>query len=335
MTIKDIARESGYGVATVSRALNDHPDVSKETKEKIKAIVERYGFVPNSNARQLKVQQRKSVIIVVKGAFNLFFADILERMQVHIASEGYSAEVHYIDECANEVAVAAQLCRELKPQGVIFLGGNVAIYKRHFGEIELPCVLATTVSQELSFANLSMVGIDDCAAGAQACRYLLSSGHSAIGVIGGDRAQSYISARRYEGFCSAYGADGDVHDPSYYCTASFSLESGYTAMKKLLARHPDISAVFCMSDLLAIGAMRAVCDAGLRVPQDVSVMGFDGIELGAYCTPRLASLRQPQKQIADRSVEQLLAQIEKGAPASTSVLEASLVEGESVSRFER
>ena len=121
MTIKDIARESGYAVSTVSRALNDHPDVSREAKEKIKAIVAAHKFVPNSNARQLKVQQNRSIIIVVKGAFNMFFAAILERMQSLISCSGYSAEVHYLDEDADEVLVGEQLQRERKPLGFIFL----------------------------------------------------------------------------------------------------------------------------------------------------------------------------------------------------------------------
>ena len=112
LTIKDIARESGYAVSTVSRALNDHPDVSREAKEKIKAIVAAHKFVPNSNARQLKVQQNRSIIIVVKGAFNMFFAAILERMQSLISCSGYSAEVHYLDEDADEVLVGEQLQRE-------------------------------------------------------------------------------------------------------------------------------------------------------------------------------------------------------------------------------
>ena len=110
-------RESGYAVSTVSRALNDHPDVSREAKEKIKAIVAAHKFVPNSNARQLKVQQNRSIIIVVKGAFNMFFAAILERMQSLISCSGYSAEVHYLDEDADEVLVGEQLQRERKPLG--------------------------------------------------------------------------------------------------------------------------------------------------------------------------------------------------------------------------
>ena len=165
MTIKDIARESGYAVSTVSRALNDHPDVSREAKEKIKAIVAAHKFVPNSNARQLKVQQNRSIIIVVKGAFNMFFAAILERMQSLISCSGYSAEVHYLDEDADEVLVGEQLQRERKPLGFIFLGGNTCSFEARFSAIAVPSVLATTLADHLNFGNLSSVGIDDTAAG--------------------------------------------------------------------------------------------------------------------------------------------------------------------------
>ncbi|MFR1786267.1 MAG: LacI family DNA-binding transcriptional regulator [Ruthenibacterium lactatiformans] len=180
MTIKDIARESGYAVSTVSRALNDHPDVSREAKEKIKAIVAAHKFVPNSNARQLKVQQNRSIIIVVKGAFNMFFAAILERMQSLISCSGYSAEVHYLDEDADEVLVGEQLQRERKPLGFIFLGGNTCSFEARFSAIAVPSVLATTLADHLNFGNLSSVGIDDTAAGRRAARFLLSAGTGAL-----------------------------------------------------------------------------------------------------------------------------------------------------------
>lgn len=180
MTIKDIARESGYAVSTVSRALNDHPDVSREAKEKIKAIVAAHKFVPNSNARQLKVQQNRSIIIVVKGAFNMFFAAILERMQSLISCSGYSAEVHYLDEDADEVLVGEQLQRERKPLGFIFLGGNTCSFEARFSAIAVPSVLATTLADHLNFGNLSSVGIDDTAAGRRAARFLLPAGTGAL-----------------------------------------------------------------------------------------------------------------------------------------------------------
>ena len=320
MTIKDIARESGYAVSTVSRALNDHPDVSREAKEKIKAIVAAHKFVPNSNARQLKVQQNRSIIIVVKGAFNMFFAAILERMQSLISCSGYSAEVHYLDEDADEVLVG-------EPLGFIFLGGNTCSFEARFSAIAVPSVLATTLADHLNFGNLSSVGIDDTAAGRRAARFLLSRGHRRIAVIGGNRAVSSISDQRYQGFLQGFADEGLSHDEALYQKANYNLGSGYRAMNKLLARDAGFTAVFCMSDIMAVGAMRALTDAGLRVPQDISVLGFDGIELGQYAVPRLATVSQ---EIADQSVALLLGQIEKAAPPQTRVVSTGLLEGESV-----
>ena len=327
LTIKDIARESGYAVSTVSRALNDHPDVSRE---KIKAIVAAHKFVPNSNARQLKVQQNRSIIIVVKGAFNMFFAAILERMQSLISCSGYSAEVHYLDEDADEVLVGEQLQRERKPLGFIFLGGNTCSFEARFSAIAVPSVLATTLADHLNFGNLSSVGIDDTAAGRRAARFLLSRGHRRIAVIGGNRAVSSISDQRYQGFLQGFADEGLSHDEALYQKANYNLGSGYRAMNKLLAREAGFTAVFCMSDIMAVGAMRALTDAGLRVPQDISVLGFDGIELGQYVVPRLATVSQPQQEIADQSVALLLGQIEKAAPPQTRVVSTGLLEGESV-----
>lgn len=332
MTIKDIARESGYAVSTVSRALNDHPDVSRKAKEKIKKIVEAYGFVPNNNAKQLKQQQSQNIVIIVKGMFNLFFNNIIEEMQSVISDAGYGVQLHYIDEDANEVLVGAQLGRERKPRGMVFLGGNSQSFEKGFAEISTPCVLVTSTSPGLSFKNLSLVGIDDQEAGRLAGEYLLRKGHRRIGVIGGNVEVSEISALRYRGFCNAFIARGVHHPYSLYQTTSFNLAGAYRSMEKLLAAEADKrpTAVFCMSDLMAIGAIRAARDAGLRVPEDISVLGFDGIELGRYASPRIATVRQPQKEMVRTAMELLMRQIEHREEGGRSVLPIELVEGESV-----
>ncbi len=334
MTIKDIAKESGYAVSTVSRVLNNHPDVSSEAKERIQEIVEKHGFVPNNNARQLKSQDPSGILILVKGAFNSFFAAILERMQLDISSAGYSAEVHYIDEEADEVLVSEQLIRERKPLGIIYLGGNVDGFKARFKHISLPCVLATTVSKQLAFKNLSQVGVDDEKAGADACGFLLENNHRKIAVIGGRAETSYVSKLRLEGFKRGYKEiTGTDFDSEYYQHASFNLESGYKAMNKLLERCKDITAVFCMSDILAIGAKRAIVEAGLRVPDDISILGFDGISLTRFCTPSMCTLMQPQQEIAETSVKLLLSQITQGEKAQTVIMNAVVESGESVAKL--
>ncbi|PWM37832.1 MAG: LacI family transcriptional regulator [Clostridiales bacterium] len=330
MTIKDIAKESGYAVSTVSRALNNHPDVSAEAKERIAQVVARYGFVPNSNARQLKQQQSSNIVLIVKGISNLFFSGIVEQMQNLISSNGYSAVVHYLSEEADEVLVAGQLCREHKPLGLLFLGGNAENFERRFGQIETPSVLVTAPGKNLDFPNLSSVGIDDVAAGREAVDYLFAKGHQKIGIIGGRLCRSQISQLRFEGCRQSFLNHGQELREEYFQIASFSYAGGYRAMQELMLRCPAISAVFCMSDIMAVGAIRAAQDAGKRVPQDVSVIGFDGIELGRYFCPRLATIQQPQGELAQISVELLVSHIEKNTPVRAVPVQVRLLEGESV-----
>lgn len=333
MTIKDIARESGYAVSTVSRALNNHPDVSRKAKEKIQKIVESHGFIPNNNAKQLKQQQSENIVIIVKGMFNLFFNHIIEEMQSGISDAGYGVQLHYIDEDANEVLTAAQLQRERKPRGMVFLGGNSQSFAQMFSDIRLPCVLVTATLPGLAFQNLSLVGIDDQEAGRLVGEYLLQKGHRRIGVIGGNIELSEVSALRYKGFCAACKEYQCHHPKALYETANFNLGSAYRAMQRLMNAREDRrpTAVFCMSDIMAISAIRAARDEGLEVPGDVSVLGFDGIELGRYAAPRLTTVRQPQKEMVQTALQLLMQQIERRKEGVRSVLSADLVEGESVS----
>ena len=329
MTIKDIARISGCSVSTISRVINDRPDVRPETKEHVLEIMRQVGFVPNSNARQLKIQQSRSVVFVVKGTQNMFFADFLVQLQQVVGLYGYSGIVSYLDEDANEMEAAGRILREIKPKGMIFLGGSVENFRRSFDQITVPAVLATVVTDELDFSNLSMVGVDDRAAAYQAVTCLIAQGHRQICVVGGP-ATSYPSRMRRLGAQQAMEDNGLVFDPRLYGLSSYSFESAYNTMNSLLARRAQFTAVFAMSDVIAIGAIRALASAGYKVPGDVSVIGFDGIAMSRYCVPALASMVQPTGEMALRAVELLIRQIEHGAPAQTIVLSPTLQEGESI-----
>ena len=155
MTIKDIARLSGCGVATVSRVLNNHPDVSGETRQRVLAVVEENGFQPNNNAKRLKQQAGNSVLILVKGTQNMLFAGLVERLQALLGENDQDASVHYLDEDGDEVGYALRLCRERKPPGILFLGGDLDRFRQGFGAITVPCVLLTNTAQGLGFGNLS------------------------------------------------------------------------------------------------------------------------------------------------------------------------------------
>ena len=329
MTIKDIARISGCSVSTISRVINDRPDVRPETKERVLEVMREAGFVPNTNARQLKIQQSRSLVFVVKGTRNIFFSDFLVQLQRAATLYGYNGIVSYLDENANEIEAAEKILREIKPKGMIFLGGSVANFQKGFANISVPSVLATLVSDKLDFSNLSMVGVDDRAAAYQAVSYLIQQGHRKIAVLGGP-ATSYPSMMRRQGAQQAMEDAGIRFEDKLYGLSNYDFESAYHAMNGLLARRAEFTALFAMSDVIAFGAIRALVSAGFRVPEDVSVIGFDGITMSRYCVPVMTTIVQPSEQIALQSIELLVRQIEHGTPAQTVTLQPELQQGESV-----
>lgn len=331
MTIKDIARESGYSVGTVSRVLNNSSDVSDKAHKKIMEVVEKYHFRLNSNAKHLKKQSKDGIAIIIKGAQNMLFAAIVEQLQGLIRRKDYTCMVYYVDEDDNEVEQAIKICAERRPLGILFLGSNLEYFRQRFSSVTVPCVLVTNSAAELGFDNLSSVTTDDEGAAKFAIEYLRSLGHKNIGILGGKMAVSHAAFSRYEGCRKAFKEEGVSFDPAYqYESAHFSISEGYYAMGHLLDKMPDITAVFAMSDVMAVGAIRAVKDRGFRVPEDISVIGFDGIDIGNYMVPRLTTIRQHREGIASRSVEILLKCIDESILAVHEVEPFYFIQGESV-----
>lgn len=330
MTIKDLAAQTGYSVGTISRVLNNQPHVSDLAREIILKAAEESGFQLNENARQLKQQQSNSLLVVCKGKSNELFDALLIAIQSRVANTQYTLIVDYIDESENEVLRALRLCREKKPQGIVFLGGNQDHFQESFHQINVPCVLVTSSAADLSFANLSSVTSDDALAAAMAVACLLELGHRNVVVIGGHRTYSDITRLRYQGCVQAFREQGISFHEEQYETARFTFGEGYRAAKALLERNPDFTALFAMSDVMALGAIRALADAGKRVPEDVSVIGFDGLQIGEYTQPRLSTIGQSVEQLAEQSMYLLLQGIEKGTAARHEVVPVHLLLRESV-----
>jgi len=330
VTIKDIARESGYAVGTVSRVLNNHPDVSETARAKIMEVVEKYHFKLNNNAKHLKQQASNGIAIIVKGSQNMLFAAIVEQMQGMIRKKGYACLIYYTEEMADELEQAFEIVRERRPMGILFLGSNLEYFRERFEEIKVPCVLVTSSAESLEFDNLSSVCTDDTAAARVAVEHLLELGHRKIGVLGGVLEKSRTAKVRCEGCKIAFEAEGVAFDvEKQYEPALFAMAEGYQAMEHLMDKMPELTAVFAMSDVMAVGAMRAIRDRGLLVPEDISIVGFDGIELIDYLAPKITTIRQNRETIAKRSVEILLECIQEGATAVHEVVPFELISGES------
>ena len=333
MTIKDIAKESGYSIGTVSRCLNNRPGTSPEARKKIMEVVEKYHFRLNTNAQNLKSSGGNEIAILVKGTHNMLFASIVEYLQGTLKQKGYVSNVFYFDEDDNEVEHAAKVCSENKVGGILFLGSYSLYFKERFSDIKVPCVLVTNNAEDLGFELLSSVSTDDAEAASYAVRQLVAYGHTKIGILAGKQAESEPAQNRMRGVREALEEFGlDIADMPYE-EAYYTPASGYTAMQRMLKGNTGLTAVFAMSDAMAIGAVRAICDAGLKVPDDISVMGFDGLDIGNYMNPRLTTVRQHSERIAQRSVEILIDCMAGRSGAIHEIEPFHLVPGESVRKI--
>ncbi len=330
MTIKDLSAQTGYSVGTVSRVLNNHPNVSEKARKTILEAASACGFQLNTNAQQLKQQRSNNILVLVKGSSNQLFGSLVEAIQSRIDDTSYHLVVDYMDEDSNEVVRAARLCREKKPLGVLFLGGNQNNFLSDFGKVDAPCVLVTSDGASLPFENLSSVCCDENQAAKHTIEELIRMGHRKIAVIGGYRDRSDTTKRRFNGCLAAFQENGIPYDPELdYASARFSYAAGYRAAETLLSRNRHYTAIFCMADVMAMGAIRALSDHGLRVPEDISVVGFDGLPITEFIVPRLSTVRQSVEELAQHSVELLRKNIEGQQGAVHEVIPAQLLWRES------
>lgn len=329
-TIRDIAQIANVSVTTVSRVVNKRPDVSPATRERVLDVISSCNFVCNANAKNLKQTENQVVSIIVRGHSNTFLNGVAEAILKHGAEDGLDFLVEYIDEEDDEFLTACRLRTEKHVNGFIMLGANLDDRRHAIHELDVPFVFATVNADGCGLPRVSSVSVDDRAMGRLAIEKLLAAGHEQIAIFGGARNVTDCFSLRYEGALEAFSAVGKRFNTDLYVETRFSLDGAYSFAKTFFSRHPEITAVFAMSDLVAFGVIRALIESGRHVPQDVSVIGFDGIEMGRYFVPSVTTIRQPVEEIARQSVEVLNRMLSDMAYSSHLLIPADFVERESI-----
>lgn len=329
-TIKDIASLAGVSVTTVSRVLNHRPDVRPATRERVEKIMAECHFMGNANARGLKQQDSDMISVIVRGQSNPFLSALAEAILRESAHCKAAFLTEFIDESANEFETALTLFHQKRASAFLFVGSHVDERAEALDGVEVPMVFVTADTRDTVMARASSIAVDDRAMGREAVQALLMRGHTRIGMLGGNRHAGDGFARRYQGALEAFLDAGLTFDEERYVETRFSLQDAYDATRALLAKKPDTTALFCMSDTVAMGAIRALGDLKLRVPEDVSVLGFDGIEMGKYFMPRLSTVEQPVAEMAREAVATLTAMLEKGEAPRHVTVQAALRLRESV-----
>lgn len=329
-TIKDIARKAGVSVTTVSRVLNKRPDVNQATREKVERVMAECRFVGNANARGLKQPGEDLIAIILRGRDNPFLASLAEALLQHTQGLNAAFLTEYVDEEADEFQTAVRLSHEKRVKGFIFVGGRIDERASVLEDMDAPMVFTTISAERTGFFRAASVSIDDRAMGRQAMETLLEAGHTRIAIFGGIRQGDDGFAKRYEGAMDALQAANIPFDEERFVQTRFSMSGAYETARAFFALKPDTTAVFAMSDTVAMGVIRALTDMGRRVPEDVSIVGFDGIEMGKFFIPRLTTVEQPVDDIARESVQVLMDMLERGEPPRHIVIQAKLQKRESV-----
>ncbi|MDM0446453.1 LacI family DNA-binding transcriptional regulator [Clostridium perfringens] len=332
MNIKDIARLAGVGVSTVSRVINDHPDVKDETREKILKIIKESNYIPNNSARILKKNNTNNIGVLVKGVFNPFFAEMINIIGNRINEAGYTMILQQNDYATeDDVDNLIAFVKEKRLQGIICLGGNfLNINDESFQFLDIPVVLTSvnTLSKE-SKSKFSSIGIDNVLAAKASIQYLIDKGHRNIGILLGEKNDVGISGLRLEGYKEALEENNIPYSEENVFIGDYDYSGAYRVTKEIINNRKDITAIFSISDIMAVGAAKSVIDQGLQVGEDISIMGFDGMDISKYYNPGITTVKQPKKNMANNSIDLLLALLAKKEEHKHIIFETKIIERES------
>lgn len=337
LTIKEIAKLAGLSVSTVSRAINNHYDINPETKRRVEAIIEEYGYVPNNSARNLKINDARNIAVLVKGITNPFFTAMLRVFEEECSRKEYSLVLQHVEEQQDEAELAALLEREKRLNGLIFLGGSPIRSKEKLRRIQAPFVLCSVaIGQSPEIRDYDYVAIDDQRESRKMTDYLLDSGRKRIAILCASEEDDSIGALRLKGYMESLRAHGVEPDTRLILRPeraedTYTHENGYLCTKRLLDSAVPFDALYAISDQIAIGAMRALRDYGKSIPEEVAVAGFDGLDTGRFLIPSLTTLSQPVEAMAMASITALFTKLnpEEAGESCQQIFEGELKKRES------
>ncbi len=294
--IRDVSRRAGVSPATVSRAFSDPGKLSKDTLQRVLKAAEDLDYKPSSLAQVFRGKRTNSVLVLVPDLANVLFARVLSGIERIASENGFHLLVSDTKDDTDVEKAGLEMVETHRADGVIQLGerGLKQLHKDG-NACKIPFVHAIETGEPVPYPT---VKIDNFAASEAMATYLMALGHRRIGVIAGLRDRR-VTNERLNGFRKALGSFGVAFDPTLVEYGPYSMAGGAQSGLRLLSRHRDITALFTMSDEIAIGAIRTALDLGLKLPEDLSVTGFDNIEFGKYCTPPLTTVMQPAERIGE------------------------------------
>ncbi|MEH6582685.1 MAG: LacI family DNA-binding transcriptional regulator [Halioglobus sp.] len=330
VSIKDVAKLAEVSTATVSRALANPNKVSEKTRARVLAAVAKTGYVTNSLARSFRTRRTRSVVVLVPDITNSFFANIIQGIEQVARKNNYRILLGDMQNDPDNARAYGDLCAQRQADGLISLGRTIPFpYSKARKSVDPkwpPLVMACEYDDVIPVPG---VGIDNESAAVEGVRYLATQGHSQIAFINGPE-DSPLCRDRLRGYRKGMAELGVRRTSDLVYRGDFTLDSGAQAARSICEAGHLPTAVFAANDAMAIGALQLLKSRGLRVPSDISIMGFDDIKFSAYCDPPLTTIHQPRSEIGALSMQMMLDQLEGGGAGKRLHLPHQLVVRDSV-----
>lgn len=317
LTLEDIATTAGVSRSTVSRVVNGHPSVREDVRKRVLEVIQSTGYHPHAAARTLASQRSWTIGLVLPHSVSFFFTDpyyphLTKGIAQACNQSDYTLALFLVGTKEDEEKIFPRVSRKGLLDGVLVQSGHHGDQGiiGHLVDAKMPLVI---IGRPFRSDNVSYIDIDNINAASNAVSHLIRLGRQRIGTITGP-ANSTVGIDRKQGYMKALTERGRRVDETLISEGDFTEAGGYYAMQKLLPANPD--AVFAASDVMAIGAMRAAREAGLRIPDDIAFIGFDDLPIATLSDIQLTTVRQPVVQFGTKGVEMLIDQIENndGSP---------------------
>jgi LacI family transcriptional regulator len=310
ITIADVAQEAGVSMMTVSRVINHKDGVSQETAQRIWEIIDQLGYRPSGLARGLASSKTQTLGLVVPDIGNPFFSDIARGLENRAYASGYSVFLCNTNEDPQREQAVLKSLDEKRVDGLVLCSSRLTDADLAHNLARFPAVVL--INRDLPDQLGRAVTVDDQAAAQEAVDHLVRSGHQAIGFLAGPQA-SASGAKRLLGYQAALQSGGIAAKPAWVQRCLPNAKVAQITAAQLLSDNPEITALFCYNDLMAVGALKAAASLSRTVPDDLAIVGFDDIPLAELVTPALTTCRVPRDQMGQLALDMLLCQMEDRA----------------------
>lgn len=320
MNIRDIARIANVTPGTVSKVLNNYPDISEATRQKVLAVIEEYQYNPASNSRNtisFSTNKKLNIGLVIEGVFNNASLEIEDMISIRFHNAGYTIlsfhDNYYSQDKKEKFEELLNYASEHNLSGLIYLGGNFESISKHmFQKLPCPTIFVNTVLPiNIYETNYSSVQCNHLEASEMQMKQLIKNGHKNIAILISSLADNSVYGLRLKGYKYALVNAGLEHNLNHIIEGDYIYSKSYQNVKAYLEQHPEITAICCSADIMVPAVLRAIHVLSKIPGKDIELISFDGLEILEYCIPTVSSFKQPTHEMADNIYDLLIGLISK------------------------